>query len=129
MFCVSYGKGPRNPSRAAIDVIASPRSSSGPRSPPGGAAALTRVPAGVVPSATAKGPTATPTSRAAGAVDVQVRRPPFGCDGAAGVPVITTAISAGADTEIRVSAAGLVAVSPFSSTNGSRAQPTPGSQA
>lgn len=85
---------------------------------------------GVVVSAVAKRATATLTSRAAGSVEVQVRRPSAsGAPGAAWSPVMSTVRSPGTETLSVVSAAGVVVVSPETATNGSRAQPTPGSQA
>jgi hypothetical protein len=74
-------------------------------------------------------PTATATSRATGSAAVHVRRPSRGSDGGFCSPVMSTVSRSGAETSILVSATGLVAVSPPAAANGSRAQPTPGSQA
>ena len=52
--------------------------------------------------------TATLTSRATGSVEFQVRRPSCGAEGSAWSPVIRTVSASGADTEIVVSATGLV---------------------
>ena len=90
---------------------------------------MTRTPSGVVRSVVVNSPTATLTSRATGSSDVHVRRPPEGFDGGAWSPVISTVSRSGAETRSVTSATGLPAVSPRTSTKGSRAQPTPGSQA
>ena len=90
---------------------------------------VTRVPPGVVRSSVVNSPAATLTSRATRSTDVQVRRPSWAADGSAWSPVIRTVSCSGADTVICTAAAELVAVSPRIPTNGSRAQPAPGSQA
>jgi hypothetical protein len=124
-----YGNGPRwsarSPTAATDQSTSCPASCSAPGSTP----AVTRTPSGVVRSSVVNLPTATLTSRAAGSADVHVRRPSRAAEGSVWTPVISTVRSSGADTSMRVSAAGLVVVSPLISTKGSSAQPTPGSQA
>src|SRR5215210_4608734 len=102
---VAYGNGPRNASRAPIAPTVHWLNTSPGTSPSGSTPVVTRVPPGVVASVVVNGPAATPTSRATGSSDVQVRRPPLGVEGSAWAPVIRTVSSSGAETETTVSAA------------------------